>query len=75
MKKMMITAALMVTIMVANAQEQKNYWVVETSAAGTSVVKIYDLNNQLVRQVDVGRRIDISRIKERKMLNRMLTDN
>ncbi|MEJ0034025.1 MAG: hypothetical protein WDO15_28500 [Bacteroidota bacterium] len=72
MKKIVITAALMVAMIAANAQAKRNYWVVETIAPGTSIVKIYDLNNQLVSEKNAGRRIDITKKKERKMLNKML---
>ena len=71
MKKMMVTVAFMVTMVVANAQE-KNYWVVETDSAGRSVVKIYDVDNRLVSASTAERRINIHKKKERKMLSRMM---
>jgi len=72
----MLTAAILVTMInVANAQDAKNYWVVETSPAGKSIVRIYDINNKLVKESNVARRIDINKKRERKMLNKMLKNN
>jgi len=69
MKKLMITAALMVTMVVAKAQ---NYWVVETDKTNVSVVKIYDSKDQLISESKLARRIDITKRKHRKRLDQMV---
>lgn len=68
----MITVALVAAVVVANAQEGKNYWVVENDSSGRSLVRIYDGDNRLVSTSNVNRRINILKKKERKMLNKMV---
>jgi len=68
----MITAALMVTLVVAKAQNTQSYWVVETEKEKGSIVKIYNSENQLISESKVARRIDVNKKKERKMLNKLV---
>jgi hypothetical protein len=70
----LLTLLMVVVISIANAQERK-YWVVETAITGNSVVKIYDANHKLVKEMNADRRIDITRRRERKTLNRILKQN
>lgn len=56
------------------AQKKETYWVVEMEGktATYSIVKIYDVANNLVTERRVDRAIDIHKKKERRRLNRML---
>jgi hypothetical protein len=74
MRKFTLTLTLLTVFAGAYAQ---NYWVVETKGRATkeSIVKIYDVNNNIIRESKVNRLIDINKSKERKRLNRMLRES
>lgn len=68
---------LTLTVLAATAaygQKKETYWVVETEGktAKQSIVRIYDVANNLVSEKTVDRLIDINKKKERRKLNRML---
>lgn len=56
------------------ATAQKGYWVVESNinTRNFSIVRIYDMNNQLVKETNLHRSLDITRSRDRRMLDRML---
>lgn len=69
MKKMMITVGFVFAITIAYSQ---NFWVIENQATGPTIVKIYAADNTLVSEQKLKRRVDISRKRDRKMLNKMV---
>lgn len=72
MKTIIGTALLTLIMLSAGAQSKTNYWVVESNTTSKgSIVKIYDINNNLIKEQAVARRIDITKKKERKMLNKL----
>lgn len=68
MKKIVLTVALMVTMLAAKAQ---NFWVVETGTTNQSIVKIYNANNELLNEIKVERKINIRKKKERRALDKL----
>lgn len=59
---------------VTHADAQKGYWVVESNvnARNYTIVRMYDLNNQLIRETALHRKVEITRGRDRRMLDRML---
>ena len=58
-----------------NAQPgQPAYWVIESNihSSDKTTIKVYNLVEQLIAQKEVQRRIDITRKKDRKMLDKFV---
>ena len=72
MKLSIIFAMVLVTCASVSGQTPKGdfYWVVESNnkVADRSVVKIYDQHNELVHEVTLDTRLDITNRKHRKTL-------
>lgn len=57
-------------VLAGAAAFSQNYWVVETDKSKTTIVKIYNSDNQLVNEKKVDRRIDVNKKRERRMLDK-----
>ena len=79
MKKIVMTMGLLLavgaTCLPAGEAFSQNYWVVETDKTNNSIVRIYNTEHQLVSESKAGRRIDITKKKERRMLDKLVKQN
>lgn len=77
MKRILSLAAAILTVTVSafSQQDKSLYWVVETNTQikNYSVVRFYNLDNQLVHEVAMDHvRIDITKPKHQRKLNQLL---
>jgi len=63
-----------VAVQVTGVNAQRGYWVIESNvnSRNYTIVRVYDLSNQLIKETLLNKKVDIARGRDRRMLDRML---
>jgi hypothetical protein len=73
-RRLMVTCLLAGCLSVSQAIAQPAYWVIESNinSMDKTTIKVYNPLDQLIAEKEIQRRVDISRKKDRRMLNKFV---